>query len=109
MADMRPPERARRAYRNGLERHENGETGDGIEAITIRMARRFASGGPTTEDWARKGNRWWGRNQRFADAEPGTPAYAAAQLWGGYNWFRPIVEDLDRESRRSWYKGKVCR
>lgn len=93
--DFKPPKGVQQAYENGLQRHEDGETGDGIEESTIRQARRFARGEPTSPEWARKGNRWWGRNARFADAEPGTAAYAAAQLWGGRNWFKRIVEAMD--------------
>jgi len=99
--DFKPPDYAVAAYKNGLERHEAGETGDGMEAITIRMARQFARGEPTTPEWAHKGNRWWGRNARFADEEPGTPAYAAAQCWGGRNWFAPIVKQMDAADKES--------
>ena len=95
--DRKPPKDVQDAYRNGLKRHEDGETGDGLEPITVQMARKFANGEATTIEWARKGNRWWGRNARFAKAEPGTPAYASAQLWGGRNWFAPIVKAADRE------------
>lgn len=98
--DFSPPQDVREAYRNGIKRHEDGETGDGIEDVTIRMARAFAGGADTTPDWARKGNRWWGRNERFKDEEPGTPAYAAAQLWGGRNWFGRIVEAMDRADEK---------
>lgn len=98
--DFTPPQYAIEAYRNGLQRHENGETGDGIEPITIRMANHFAQGKPATPEWVRKGNRWWSRNGRFADFEPGTPAYAAAQLWGGDNWFASIVEQMDTADKK---------
>ena len=77
------PDAARSSYRDGIRRHEAGETGDGTEATTIRMARRFAGGANPSREWLRTGWEWWGRNARFADAEPGTPAYASAQLWGG--------------------------
>jgi len=98
--DFKPPEGVRKAYRNGLERHENGETGDGLEQSTVRQARKFAGGGAASPEWARKGNRWWGRNERFKDEEPGTPAYAAAQLWGGRNWFARIVEQMDAADKQ---------
>jgi HK97 family phage major capsid protein len=101
---MTPPQRAQSAYRDGLRRHEARETGSGLEQSTVRMARKFASGGATSAEWARKGNRWWGRNKRFANMEKGSPAYAAAQLWGGYNWFAPIVEALDREKSMNYVK-----
>ena len=61
------------------------------------LARKLARGEAVSEAWVRKGARWWGRNKRFADAEPGTPAYAAAQLWGGRDWFSSIVKRLDKK------------
>jgi hypothetical protein len=102
--NFKPPKRAQRAYANGLKRHADGETGDGLEAATVRMAQRFADGEAASPEWTRKGNRWWGRNERFADAEPGTPAYAAAQLWGGYNWFAPIVRQMDKADEENKMK-----
>jgi len=79
----KPPEGAISSYRDGIRRHENGETGDGMEPITIRMAKDFISGAMPSDRWTAKANRWWGRNERFLDEEKGSAAYAAAQLWGG--------------------------
>lgn len=100
--DFTPPQYAIEAYRNGLERHENGETGDGLEPITVRMANRFAQGEPTTPYWARKGNRWWGRwGDRVKESEPGEVNYANGKLWGGDNWFAPIVEQMDTADKNA--------
>lgn len=79
----RLPLAALSAYRDGLRRHEAGETGDGIEPITIRMARAFVRGERPTPEWIEKGRDWWARNERFLDEPKGSPAYASAQLWGG--------------------------
>ncbi len=79
----KPPKGAIASYRDGIRRHENGETGGGLEPITVRMAKDFISGGMPTDEWTSKANRWWGRNKRFLDEPKGSPAYAAAQLWGG--------------------------
>ena len=79
----KPPQGAIASYRDGIRRHENGETGSGMEPVTIRMAKDFIAGAMPTDEWTAKANRWWGRNERFLDAEKGSPAYAAAQLWGG--------------------------
>ena len=79
----RPPKAAISSYRDGIRRHEEGETGDGIEPITIRMAKAFIAGDLPTDEWTSKANAWWGRNERFLEEEPGSPAYASAQLWGG--------------------------
>lgn len=83
-SDVPPlPDAARASYRDGIRRHEAGETGDGMQPATVAMARRLAGGANPSRDWLRKAWRWWGRNGQWADADPGTPAYAAAQLWGG--------------------------
>lgn len=79
----RPPQGAIASYRDGIRRHENGETGSGLEPITVRMAKTFIAGGMPTDEWTAKANRWWGRNKRFLDEPKGSAAYAAAQLWGG--------------------------
>lgn len=79
----KPPQGAISSYRDGIRRHENGETGDGMEPITIRMAKDFIAGAMPTDEWTAKANRWWGRNERFLDEPKGGAAYAAAQLWGG--------------------------
>jgi hypothetical protein len=95
---MTPPDAVRRNYRRGLQMHEDGQTGDGIEPVTIRMARKLADGGAVSEEWARKANRWWGRNARFLDAERDTPAYASSMLWGGAagrDWYASLVRRLD--------------
>ena len=97
----RPPQGVRDAARNGLERHRAGETGDGIEPSTIAAARRLAKGDTIGEDQLRKGARFWSRNERFLDAEPGSAGWASAQLWGGragMAWYRSQVDRLDRES-----------
>lgn len=99
--ELTAPQDVRAAYRDGLRRHENGESGDGLEPITVRMAKAFADGEPVTKEWAKKGNRWWGRNERFAEAEPGTPAYAAAQLWGGRNWFAAKLKLFESENEEA--------
>ena len=100
----RPPQGVRDAAANGLERHRAGETGDGIEPSTIAAARRLAKGDEIGEDQIRKGARFWSRNERFLDEDPGSAAWASAQLWGGragMTWYRSQVERLDREAEAS--------
>jgi len=100
----RPPQGVRDAAANGLERHRAGETGDGIEPSTIAAARRLAKGDTIGEEQIRKGARFWARNERFLDEDPGSAAWASAQLWGGragMTWYRSQVERLDREAEAS--------
>jgi len=95
-----PPAGVRAAAKNGIERHENGETGGGIEPSTVAAARRLASGDSIGEEQIRKGNRFWARNERFLTSDPGTPAWASAQLWGGragMSWYRSQYNKLEAE------------
>lgn len=95
-----PPAGVRAAAKNGIERHENGETGSGIEPSTVAAARRLASGDSIGEEQIRKGNRFWARNERFLTSDPGTPAWASAQLWGGragMSWYRSQYNKLEAE------------
>ena len=97
----RPPHGVRDAARNGIERHRAGETGDGIEPSTIAAARRLAKGDEIGEEQIRKGARFWSRNARFLDAEPGSAAWASAQLWGGragLTWYQSQADRLDRDA-----------
>lgn len=99
---FRPPPGVVRNYRRGLEMHEKGMTGDGIEPSTIRTASRIVSGGSVSEEWVRKANRWWGRNERFLSEERDSPAYASAMLWGGAagrDWYRARYNEVERDDR----------
>ena len=95
---FKPTQAMRNNCRRGLEKHEEGLSGDGIEAGTIRVARDIAGGGSVTADWVRKANRWWARNERFLDSDEDSPAYVSALLWGGAagrDWYRARANDLD--------------
>lgn len=99
---FKPPRDVVNNYRRGLEMHEEGLTGDGIEAGTIRMARKIVDGGSVSDDWVRKANRFWGRNDRFLDEPKDSAAYASAMLWGGTagrDWYRARYNELEREGK----------
>lgn len=96
------PEAARSAFRKGIQQSEDGLAGDGLEAATVKEARALASGERPTENKVRKANAWWGRNERFLDAEADTPADVAANLWGGAagrDWFRSLFNELESETK----------
>jgi hypothetical protein len=100
---LKPPQTVRNNYKRGLELHEEGKTGSGIEAGTIRVAREIVAGEEVTEDWVRKANRFWGRNERFLDSEADSPAYASAMLWGGAagrDWYRSKAKQLEANNNR---------
>jgi len=99
---FKPPADVVSNYRKGLEMHEEGLTGDGIEPATIRTATRIVNGGSVSDEWVRKANRWWGRNERFLSEERDSAAYASAMLWGGAagrDWYRTRYNELERESK----------
>ena len=81
--DRTPPQGVRTACRRGIELHEQGYSGDGLEPATVREAKAIARGEPITDAKARKMIRWWGRNERFLDEPKDSPAWTAAMLWGG--------------------------
>lgn len=91
------------AYKRGLKLHEAGNTGDGLESATVAQARKIAEGGSVTEEWARKANRFWGRNSRFLQEPKDSAAYASAMLWGGAagrDWYAKIYKDLEANMKK---------
>lgn len=99
-AEWTAPEAARNAFRKGIQQSEDGLAGDGLEPATVKEARSLAEGERPTEAKVRKANAWWGRNERFLDAEADTPADVAANLWGGAagrDWFRALFNELQSE------------
>jgi len=99
-AEWTAPEAARNAFRKGIAQVEEGLGGDGLEPTTVKEARALASGERPTDFKVRKANAWWGRNERFLDAEAGSPADVAANLWGGAagrDWFRALFNELESE------------
>lgn len=98
---LKPPASVRANYKRGLEMHEEGKTGPGIEAGTIRVAREIVAGEPVTEEWVRKANRFWSRNERFLRQPEDSPAYASALLWGGASgrdWYRSTLKKMEGNS-----------
>ena len=94
------PETVRSNLRRGLEQYAEGLAGDGLEKQTVLDAEALVAGEAPTEDKIRTANAWWGRNERFLEAEPNTPADVAANLWGGAagrDWFKALYAQLEIE------------
>ena len=94
------PETVKNNLRKGLKQYEEGLAGDGLEKATVLEAESLVAGEPPTEAKVQKANAWWGRNERFLEAEPDSPADVAANLWGGAagrDWFRALYAQIDRE------------
>lgn len=96
--DLTPPQGMRSAARNGLKRHEDGETGDGLKPETVRRANRIADGEALTESHVIEMAAWFARHGE--NRQPaGTPWYAAWQLWGGdagARWSKRKAEEIKR-------------
>lgn len=94
------PETVKNNLRRGLEQYAEGLAGEGLEKATVLEAESLVAGEAPTEAKVQKANAWWGRNERFLEAEPNTPADVAANLWGGAagrDWFRALYAQLERE------------
>lgn len=70
------------AAKNGLQRHADGESGDGLEPATVERARKIAAGDELTPDHVKRMHSFFSRHAGNRQ-EPGTPWYTAWQLWGG--------------------------
>jgi hypothetical protein len=100
-----PPDGVKSACKTGLQKHEDGLSGDGLEPATVSWARKYVKGENVSPERARQGNRWFGRNDRFKDEPKDSPAYTAYLLWGGSagkSWFSKLVEQMDAaDSKKS--------
>jgi len=88
--DTTPTEAMQDAARRGLEMHEEGKGGDGLEGATVREAQRMADGEPLTEAKVRKGNAFWGRNENYCNEGASDAQVTSRLLWGGcgsIDWF----------------------
>jgi ATP-dependent Clp endopeptidase proteolytic subunit ClpP len=97
------PETVKNNLRRGLEQYEEGLAGDGLEPATVTDAKSLVAGEAPTENKIRKANAWWGRNDRFLEAEPNTPADVAANLWGGAagrDWFNALYAQIERQEEQ---------
>ena len=94
------PETVKNNLRRGLEQYAEGLAGEGLEKATVLEAESLVAGEIPTEDKIQKANAWWGRNERFLEAEPNSSADVAANLWGGAagrDWFRALYAQIERE------------
>jgi ATP-dependent protease ClpP protease subunit len=94
------PETVRNNLRRGLEQYAEGLAGDGLEKQTVLEAEALVAGEAPNEAKIQKANAWWGRNERFLEAEPNSPADVSANLWGGAagrDWFKALYAQLEIE------------
>lgn len=102
-----PPKGVQNECQRGLDWHEEGESGDGLQPETVRWARRLAAGEDITPEKARKMKAWLARHEvdkegeGFSPGEDGypSPGRVAWALWGGdpaVPWSNRLVEQMDR-------------
>lgn len=99
-----PPAGVRSAARRGLALHEKGLSGKGLESATVLWARKYAQGESVSPARARMGNRFYGRNARFANAPKDSPAWVSWLLWGGAAgraWFARLVRQMDAADKKT--------
>ena len=100
MDKMTPPVAMINALKKGLQLHEMGLSGKGLQPDTVMWAKRFVAGDDATPEKILKGNKWWGRNERFLKEDDKSPAMVAALLWGGAagrDWFKAMAEEVRHE------------
>lgn len=97
-----PPQGVRDALRRGLELHDQGFSGEGLQADTVAWASRMASGEPASPEKIIAMRAWHARHA--TDKKPGwddppTPGYVAFLLWGGapgVTWSETIAARMER-------------
>lgn len=97
-----PPSGVKSAAKRGLDLHEKGLSGGGLEPATVAWARKYVSGDSVSPERARMGNRFFGRNARFANAPKDSPAWVSWLLWGGgagKTWFASLVRQMDNADK----------
>lgn len=103
-----PPAYIREAAAQGLEFHEQGLSGDGVTAQTVREARLMADG-QVSEDKVVRVSAWLARHEPDLDAEgarPGedgypTPGAVAHLLWG-------VPTGSRYQDARAWFDRKAA-
>jgi hypothetical protein len=101
--DWTPPDGVRAALRRGLELHDQGHSGDGLQPDTVAWARRLADGEPVSFEKARKMAAWFARHdndveRRARERDKTSPAYVAWLLWGGdagLSWATKLERQMD--------------
>lgn len=102
--DFSPPAGVRSAAKRGLALHEKGLSGNGLESATVLWARKYVNGTSVSPERARTGNRFYGRNARFANAPKDSPAWVSWLLWGGAagrSWFARLVKQMNAADKKS--------
>ena len=103
-----PPAGVRAALRRGLDLHDQGLSGDGLQPDTVAWARRLSAGERVSPEKARKMNAWFARHgaspeeNRARREDKTSPAWVAWLLWGGdagRSWSARLVRQMDARDK----------
>jgi len=83
MLDFVPPVGVRYAMTRGLALHAAGHAGPGLRASTVKRAKRFVHGVPSSQTHIQRAAKWFSSHAHFSAASPESPAGVAWLLWGG--------------------------
>lgn len=78
-----PPKDVMQAHKDGVARHDDGETKGHATPEMMAMAKHLAMGGESSPGFCRKCKDFHDAAPNHVAAKPGTPAFALAQLHGG--------------------------
>jgi HK97 family phage prohead protease len=100
--DLSPPAYMRASARRGLQWHEDGLSGDGLQPQTVREARAMADGSVTSDKWVRI-RAFLARHMVDFDAPAASPSHpnfpspgvVAIALWGGGTSRRSAQRAMD--------------
>lgn len=99
--DFKPTKEVQKAHKEGIQRHEAGESRGLATPETLAMAKHLADGGEASPEYVRKAAEYHETNPHHATAKPGTPALCLALLHGGragaehYKAIRKAMDDTD--------------
>lgn len=95
--NFKPPQSVRDEFKQALD-IDPKLRGDGLESATVAMARKIARGGAISPEQARKGYRFWSRNERFLKEDKDSAAWVSAKFWGGrsgMSWYRKLYKQIE--------------
>ena len=109
--DFSVPDGVIAELKRGLQWHEDGLSGDGLQSDTVSWATRMVNGADISPDKARKMRAWFARHESDKTGEgfsPGEDGYPSAgrvawALWGGdpaVSWSNKLVNQMDREDQK---------
>ncbi len=110
--DFKPPKSVQDEMKQALD-IDPKLRGDGLESATVSMATKISKGEEISPEQARKGYRFWSRNERFLSEPKDSAAWVAAKFWAGRSgmaWYRKLykqIEAADKEGKQNMNTNKL--